>query len=511
MKLRKHQAELVEVCGRILAGHGPTTIIQSVTPGGGKSASPVILAENLIPAVADKLLWVVPRNSLKYQGEEEFLDPRWNTKHRLRALDGNQDNPSRGFSGYITTYQAIGQDPRPHWAEFTEHRYILFLDEPHHIAEDASWERAIRPLINNAELVVFASGTLSRGDGKRIAFLDYEGDVVNLAAGGDTAVIRYSRSDAIRDEAICPVEFRTVDGTSEWEELDGEHRSSDLSTSGEDSAKALFTALRTEYAYQLLTTTANDWARYRESEYPNAKLLIVAPNIELAKLYMNFMERHFPGQLGAIATSEDTARARTNIEDYKMGVLSYLVTVAMAYEGLSVKEITHIACLTHIRSVPWLEQCFGRGNRLAPGKRQAWVYGPADPDFREAIRMIEAEQLVPVGGRDEVDRCEWEPGEGAGGERPWINPLRSEAFGDIAPPAPAYSMTVSISQQELALRKIIRDRREVLKNRKRNGAQKSFLSVFNRTIKTITDRPLGKMNLDELHRVDSILRERFPV
>ena len=33
-----------------------------------------------------------------------------------------------------------------------------------------------------------------------------------------------------------------------------------------------------------------------------------------------------------------------------------LVTVAMAYEGLDAPEVAVVAALTHIRSLPWLEQ-----------------------------------------------------------------------------------------------------------------------------------------------------------
>ena len=50
-----------------------------------------------------------------------------------------------------------------------------------------------------------------------------------------------------------------------------------------------------------------------------------------------------------IATSHDTAEAIERIEDFKTGQLDILVTIAMAYEGLDVPEVSHIACLTHIR------------------------------------------------------------------------------------------------------------------------------------------------------------------
>ena len=68
-KLRYHQQKIVDTCRDILDGKEIKEIVLSVTPGGGKSFVPVILAENLIPTIADRICWVVPRNALKYQGE----------------------------------------------------------------------------------------------------------------------------------------------------------------------------------------------------------------------------------------------------------------------------------------------------------------------------------------------------------------------------------------------------------------------------------------------------------
>jgi len=44
--LRKHQLETREVCREILSGKPVREIILSVTPGGGKSFVPVIVAES---------------------------------------------------------------------------------------------------------------------------------------------------------------------------------------------------------------------------------------------------------------------------------------------------------------------------------------------------------------------------------------------------------------------------------------------------------------------------------
>lgn len=425
MKLRRHQAEMVSVCKEILECNPINDVIVSVCPGGGKSFLPVIIAENLIPRIADKLCWVVPRNSLKYQGENEFCNPIWNTEKRLRAAD-NGDDLSRGLNGYVTTYQAIGTNPTCHENEFKKHKYIMVLDEFHHVAEGSEWEKALQPLVDKAVLVIKASGTLSRGDGEKIAFLEYRSGEVVIDNTETRRFIRYSRTEAIRDRAILKVQFQLIDGTAEWEELDGQRNDSKLS--GEESAKALFTALRTDFANELLNACLSDW-HLTTMNYHAAKMLVVAPNIEIAKAYLDYLS--YRGHPARIATSEDTPSARKNIDDFKRGVFHILVTVAMAYEGLNVPEITHICCLSHIRSVPWLEQCFARANRLAPLKDYAVIFAPADHMFKRAVRMIQQEQLVPLSNPDNqqelISSAAEERGEGNGEARPWIIPVGSSA------------------------------------------------------------------------------------
>src|SRR5688500_9120194 len=74
--LRDHQIQKREICRQIKAGKLVTWILVSVTPGGGKSALPQILAGELIPTVVDKIAWIVPRESLQRQAEECFVSER---------------------------------------------------------------------------------------------------------------------------------------------------------------------------------------------------------------------------------------------------------------------------------------------------------------------------------------------------------------------------------------------------------------------------------------------------
>jgi superfamily II DNA or RNA helicase len=506
--LRKHQREIVEVCREILEGKPIREIILSVTPGGGKSFIPVIIADNLIPAIAEKICWVVPRNSLKYQGEGEFCDPHWNTEKRIRAAD-NGDDLSRGLAGYVTTYQAVGMNPECHAVEFKRYKYILFLDEFHHIAEGSEWCQAIKPLVDSAALVILASGTLSRGDGQRIAFLGYVNGEPFLENLTTRRVITYTRSAAIADGAILPIRFNLVDGEAEWEEMDGHRNTSELS--GEESAKALFTALRTEFADHLLDAAIKEYAEISYN-YHEAELLVVAPDIKIAKTYYDYLARR--GLPSRIATSEDTPQARKNIEDFKRGAFSILVTVAMAYEGLNVPQISVICCLSHIRSVPWLEQCFARANRIAPCKGAAIVYAPADWAFKKAMRMIEQEQLTPLNnpdGQQELLSGNAQDREGNGEAKPWIIPIGSRArlAGETVSEPPLDFPPCSPSEAEKILRKNINVAITAFINRQAHGNKQAHQKMLYRRMRLICAKPVNDMNQKELTAVWLWVRKEY--
>ena len=521
-KLRKHQEEMLQICKDILSGDVPESIIASVKPGGGKSALPVILADSLIPAVADRILWIVPRNALKWQGEEEFTDARWKTPHRIRAAINDVD-PCRGLQGYITTYQAIGQNPEIHLQEVKKHKYIVFLDEPHHVAVGSEWEAALAPIMDAAWLKVFASGTFSRGDGKKIAFLDYNDLYIDLSETKTTRIIEYSREQGLQDKAILPYRFRMLDGKATWEEK-GITRSSHISTQNEKlSSRALFTALRTEYAYQLLDAAILQWQEDMQNwltkseencfnlnmKQDQPKLLVVSPDIEHAQFYLQHIKSMHKLR-AKIATSEDTAEARRNIEDFKSGDLHILVTVAMAYEGLSVKPVTVIAALTGIRSIPWLEQMFARGNRICGSwKTHCTIFLPNDMRIKEAIRTIEQEQLLFI--HDQNERGETGPvdpdAETSRDSEPWINPLKSAAD-DHEEYVPDLSYVTPSTQEEI-LKKEIRNIKDLVLSGKNQGALLVARKLFYKRARLICDKSIEEMTLPELTKVWMKLRELY--
>ncbi|MDP8919714.1 MAG: DEAD/DEAH box helicase family protein, partial [Pseudomonadota bacterium] len=495
--LRAHQQALTGLVAAMANGEAPevTDILAAVTPGGGKSLLPVIAAARLIEAnKVERICWVVPRDSLRLQAEEAFADPAWRAAlgHSLsvRAAD-NERNPSRGLAGYVTTYQAIAAAPDLHLAELRRHRTLLVVDEVHHLptlgeyespapqssgqapdlSENASaWSRALLPLLESASLRLLLSGTLERADGRRILWLPYRTgpeagtQEVDLDAPG-WAVIGYTRAQAVAERAVLPVTFGALDGEASWLQAGrtaaedvrlGPHRLSGPYPI-ETTRPALFTALRTGFARELLQeafrATRNLRARRRaerelaigETARGLGKLLVVAPDQRSARRYCEMLRGWMPhGQ------AEREVRLATSDERDSPAVLAafrltaepaILVTVAMAYEGLDAPEVAVVAALTHIRSRPWLEQMIARSTRVDPDagayeSQRALVFHPDDPLFARFRRSIEAEQGTLTRQRlrrAEAETPSWlaehlaahrDEGEGRG-----ITPLESNALG----------------------------------------------------------------------------------
>jgi superfamily II DNA or RNA helicase len=442
-QLRSHQAETLAVVRAIARGEasGTRDVLAAVTPGGGKSLLPVLAAQALIgSSLCDRVCWVVPRDSLRLQAEEAFADPGWRTAlgHALsvRAAE-NAPDPCRGLAGYVTTYQGIAAAPDLHLAEFRRHRFLLVVDEVHHLpavsANDtpgtapddaAGWSAAIEPLLALAAVRLLLSGTLERADGRRILGLPYRRaaggrEEVDLSAPG-LAVVGYSRARALAERAVLPVSFGALDGEASWLGPEGEtgerphlgpHRLR-APAPNEATRPALFTALRTGFADALLRRAFEATRRLRtqrrgrlgiapgEAARGLGKLLVVAPDQAQARRYLDALRRWVPPhQAGtmALAVSEERGAHETLAAFRLRPEPSVLVTVAMAYEGLDAPEVAVVAALTHIRSRPWLEQMVARATRVDPDAgpyeaQRATVFHPDDPLFARFRWRMEREQ-----------------------------------------------------------------------------------------------------------------------
>jgi superfamily II DNA or RNA helicase len=471
--LRTHQRTILNIVRAVAAGETEIRdVLAAVTPGGGKSLLPVIAASVLIRSgLVDRVCWIVPRDSLRLQAEEAFVDPVWRDclGHDVAVRSAsNAPDPCRGLSGYVTTFQAIAAAPKLHLEEFRRHRYLVALDELHHlpavadldvlteIEDETAWSRAIQPLLELARVRLLMSGTLERADGRPILWLPYgrargrrRVRDIDLKAG-NWAIVGYSRRQALAERAIIPVTFGAMDGEAEWlDRHQVEHGPVAISSPGHEVRPAIFTALRTEFAEAMLREAYGACREHRakrrgalgvaagEDARGLGKLLVVAPDQATAMHYLEAIRAWMPASTRLRATRiaiSDAPGAQEAIAAFRLRAEpSVLVTVAMAYEGMDCPEVTHVACLTHIRSRPWLEQMVARATRVDPHagayeQQQAVVYHPDDVLFRRFRRAIETEQ----GTRARMPRARrqgdlFDGDVEAVGHVPAITPLRSNA------------------------------------------------------------------------------------
>jgi superfamily II DNA or RNA helicase len=407
-QLRKHQQDFADVTDGIIGGSGITTILPEVTPGGGKSALPIIAGKLKDAGLIDKIAWICPRQSLQNQAERNFMDPffRRLLGHNLSIRQSTSDqDPCRGLDGFVTTYQAVTADNRELQYQFSRNRYALVLDEFHHVELDGTWHKALAPLVNMARYLIPMTGTMERGDKANIAFLPYKEEKRGKATylrpcpelNPRIAHIRYTRTDALAEQAIIPLKFHQHDGEISWIDKDGFEENAHLSTVTKDIAgAAIYSALSTEYAETLLSKAIKHWERHRQ-DVANAakpKLLVVTANLEHAEKTVELIRRM--GHHSMIATSHDSKQALKNIHAYKYKGLDILVSIAMAYEGFSCKPISHVACLTHIRSQPWIEQMVARSVRIDPALpydvQYGHIFAPDDSHMKRIISQIQGEQ-----------------------------------------------------------------------------------------------------------------------
>jgi hypothetical protein len=72
---RQHQQEFEAIVDSIIDGNSVNKMLCKVTPGGGKSAIPIITGKLISRGLVDKILWICPRMVLQVQGERNFIDP----------------------------------------------------------------------------------------------------------------------------------------------------------------------------------------------------------------------------------------------------------------------------------------------------------------------------------------------------------------------------------------------------------------------------------------------------
>ena len=431
--LRAHQKEMQSIARREACGTEFFQTIAHVTPGGGKSVLPFILGHSLYRrGIIEKILWLVPRDSLREQAEEQsmkaFLKTLGADVMPLEKVSGNGALgggwPADGY-GLVSTHQAVTSANLPYLTLMAETPTLMVVDEAHHVVQGSTTAAALAPLYEQAAYLLLLTGTLQRNiRTEKILGVSYESDggkFMHPVILPQTQDIVYTRTDALKEKAILPIYYERVDGNAWWTDTKTNKQCSveSLMDAGEDEASALTSILNSDYCETLLDQTVTHWKRFRTDPLKqNAKLLVVAPNRPAAREYRKYLKSQ--GLRVGLAITRESGELRSSDPDPLDEIKKFkkpntgsgyevLVSVGMAYEGLDVPPITHIACLTRTRSYPWIEQMLARATRFDPSmgsweSQAAYVFAPADKRLSAVIEKIRLEQaavaIKPTKGPD---------------------------------------------------------------------------------------------------------------
>jgi len=515
--LRKHQKEYKKTIADIIKGSPVKKIIISATPGAGKSSIPIITTDLIKYGLIHRLAWIVPRSALQDQGERGFLDPffreMFDHNYNIRSST-NENNPCRGTHGFVTTYQALGTDKKNTvLKELKQWEYALILDEYHHLEEDKPWHEYIKILAKYAKYLILMTGTLGRNNGSKIAFTDYNNEGFPIIQSNETtSVIHYSRTDALNEKAILPIKFFFSDAKLEWINEAGTNVKINSFKSVKDKkdiSDALYTALNSNFAIDLLNKCISHWIDYKKTN-PSSKLLVVTDGKDNArKINKHLKSLNFNSE---IATSHEPKKAIQAIKSFK-NRLDIIVTIAMAYEGMDVPEISHIAALTNIRSKEWIEQMVARGVRInkkaGPYERQTcFVFAPSDKKFLSVAKKIESEQLTKLDIKLNIEPEEQslfaDEFEGIPLIKRGVTPIMGKMTGTNNFNIGQHNQIETISEKETKIRTEIKNHL----SRCCHGSGNDIKYV-NRDLKSVFGKPRSELNIKELEKLLIYVKKNY--
>ena len=395
--LRPQQIKLDKIIKGIIKGSKIDEIFLYWVPGAGKSLVAPIVSQ-MIDDNKTKILWVVPRSSLQRQGEGDFRSSgHFDVGDKDIRMADSAGDPFRGLCGAVTTYQSISANPKKWINVSLKYNLILILDEYDSLTDFSSWVIPVGEMYKNSILRIPMTGTMDRSDSIKISFVPYKNKTVDFSETESRKWIIYDNKKAVEDRSILEFESILVPGSGSYKDKKG--NLNHFSEFNGDSNQ-LKCAFNTDYAYSLFTLALTHWEEHK-TYYPWSKILIVAPDINIAKIYLNWFKSRncFPG----IATSEDSDGAAETIRRFKMdnsvkGSLDCLISVAMIYKGLNVPECTHEVFTTIIRGSAWVEQALGRIRRVYKNKEIGYFFCPDDPKIRDVIKKINGGVLYVADG-----------------------------------------------------------------------------------------------------------------
>jgi superfamily II DNA or RNA helicase len=313
-------------------------------PGAGKSKVAAHIAwELLSTGEVDYVFAVSPQGNKKQEWYEDFLvyfgiylDPQYSSTSIFK--------PSR-YQGAILTYQGINEYlARDIQSRCKNKRVLVIADEPHHLSEDEnrSWGVNFKTAFQQAEYMIFLSGTYWREDGHRIPFMNYD-----ESEGRYIPDYSYSYIDSLQNGNSRKIYFEFFDPEIKYEnDTKGIYYEGLLSgiekTKLLDKCYRMLVKERSEKLKDVLQSALINLEEIRvdtENPMPNAGMIIFAPDQDTAYSLKNWLNDEDFGYINASVVTSDDENSKNEIDRFKKSNDRVIIAINMISEGVDIPRL----------------------------------------------------------------------------------------------------------------------------------------------------------------------------
>jgi hypothetical protein len=386
---------------------------------------------------------MTPRNMLGTQGEEDF------NGLPFTGADGNCFNPfnpagiiARHLPDIAYPWLRESRDRRHHRVAISSYQmaacnrqsFLRFVREkPTLLVADevqmlySSWEPAsasegwgeffdemAEACVQAGGLLLLMGGALFRHNGSCITRLPYvPGDPARLEDPDllyPARDIIYTLPDGQAEHGLIGFDFDEYKGKVGFEANGKTYEKVLEQRDPAFEGRKLQTYLEDRRVWQpILDDMVVSWRHYNHEMHGyRSRLLTIAHNKHLARLHAAYLEKHHG--IPMLLALDDEHRVHKAIDEFRHRRTPHqgIATCGMAYIGLSVRDLSHMAYLTTNRAMTYAIQAFNRVTRFDPAAPVPWEYQlarffiPKDPKMIAIRNAMMAMQYPGVRGGEET-------------------------------------------------------------------------------------------------------------
>lgn len=427
---------------RISAGDEKLIVCLDAFPGSGKTFAALTVINHLVcvrKVIDERATFIyVPRVTLRDQFQADSINQRveWSNLLEIGPAWGVENGDpffyrSQGQENFaaVSCYSSLESNTDHHLSEIDRAgRSLLILDECDILHEtsvdgDAKSNKtshAVKQMIERADVVLLMTGTFFRNGNERIldSVIQYEAhtDEHGKSYHMPRDLVRATYAEGIGGSYLRQFCYYPSNhtGTVQVIKKDGTRLEKPFrSDSDKHDERMLGYAVRDRKVWtKIVDDMAASLLEYRQSMgQPEAVGMVLIPGAMPGGKSTTFAESvqsHLKIEYGLNAVyslstesdSDTTLRGFREQFDSHKGSAKFdvLIAVGKAHVGFSQPAITHMALLTHVRSLRWMIQAIMRAGRVCYWFKQEvhaqtmHLFGLDDPEMMEIVKYLREEQ-----------------------------------------------------------------------------------------------------------------------